>query len=518
MNKTFFKKMSGILAAMMIIAMLTPVIALGSGLAGLKLDTDGKSVTGQVYFDGDVGKDVYGTGKPVSLDVYYDGKKVSALSATYATYLNDKYYYNVSKVLDSTYSWIELRYQDTVLGSVYRADTPGGPGGSGGGGGISTDIIDSNGKADATKLADLLKSNVNAQLKIVSDFVLLPASALLNGETLKVYNDDASFTLPLKALKLEELAKSMGVELKDLWIRVELKKVTGDGLVALQDAAKAQGKTLRSNAINFKLSAEANGQTTAITSFGTSYAQRTITLSDGTTITPATTTGALYDESNKSFSFVPSTFDAKEVTMQSTGASIYVAVESSVSFTDIANHWGKSYIQLLASKLVVDGYEDGTFGPERNVTRAEFAALLTRALGLKAAVSDTTYFTDVTAGQWYAGIVSAAAQTGIVDGYEDGTFRPNAPIAREELAAMVVRALDFAGKEVTVSAGEVQSYLAKFTDAGAIVWGQKELAAAVKSGLVDGVTDTTLVPRANATRAQASALLARFLGNAGFIN
>ncbi|SHE13525.1 Endo-1,4-beta-xylanase A precursor [Chlamydia abortus] len=521
------KKMSGLLATLMIVSILTPLLAFASGFGTITYKSD--NVTGEMFLDGDVAKAVYKNGEPITVNVYKNATDYYVIKAAYSHSEGDKIYYTLDhNVADSTYNPIKFKFfhkdlNNGVLEShwISRQGTGGNPGGGGGGGGWGGPIggiVDFNGKADAYRLADLLKENKNASLEIQGDFVLLPASALVEGETLTIYNENTSFTLPIKALKLEDLAKEMGVELEDLWIRVEMKEVKDDALKAIEDAVKALNAKLIATPYDFKVTAEAGDKTKAITSFGNTYTNSSINFEGSADASKST---GVVSNSNK-LAFAPSVFskdgDNSKVTIKRNGTGVYAAIETDISFNDVASHWAKSYVDLLSHKLIVDGYEDGSFGPERNITRAEFAAIVVRSLGLSANASSSSTFSDVQSGDWYAGVVSAAVQSGLVDGYEDGTFRPNAQINREELAAMVVRALAYAGKDVKVSSTEQDALLAKFADADSIVWGQAELAAAVKAGIVDGMTDTTIAPRNDATRAQAAAMLNRLLNNAGFIN
>ncbi|MFD0869528.1 S-layer homology domain-containing protein [Paenibacillus residui] len=517
------KKMSGLLATLMIVSILTPLLAFASGFGAITYKANG-NVTGSVYFDGELGEALKGESS-VILAVYDEkGNKIKDIIANKDTSKNvtDVVYFNIDgTITDVTYKKVKFQYNDVVSDWVYRETSGGNPGGSypgGGFGGPIGSIVDFNGKADAYRLADLLKENKNASLEIQGDFVLLPASALVEGETLTIYNENTSFTLPIKALKLEDLAKEMGVELEDLWIRVEMKEVKDDALKAIEDAVKALNAKLIATPYDFKVTAEAGDKTKAITSFGNTYTNSSINFEGSADASKST---GVVSNSNK-LAFAPSVFskdgDNSKVTIKRNGTGVYAAIETDISFNDVASHWAKSYVDLLSHKLIVDGYEDGSFGPERNITRAEFAAIVVRSLGLSANASSSSTFSDVQSGDWYAGVVSAAVQSGLVDGYEDGTFRPNAQINREELAAMVVRALAYAGKDVKVSSTEQDALLAKFADADSIVWGQAELAAAVKAGIVDGMTDTTIAPRNDATRAQAAAMLNRLLNNAGFIN
>uniref|UniRef100_UPI0018F530A2 S-layer homology domain-containing protein n=1 Tax=Paenibacillus alkalitolerans TaxID=2799335 RepID=UPI0018F530A2 len=194
--------------------------------------------------------------------------------------------------------------------------------------------------------------------------------------------------------------------------------------------------------------------------------------------------------------------------------SIYTVVELDKSFSDVTGTWSEKYVESMANKLIVEGYETGLFQPNKAITRAEFAALVVRALGLSNKTA-TSNFSDVAAGAWYANAVAVAAEAGIIKGYaEDNTFRPNAEISRKELAAMVVRASEYAGTKLAADT----SALAAFKDAGKLGWAEAEVSAAVKAGIVNGLNASVLAPNGTATRAEAATMLQRFLANAKFIN
>ncbi|MNI20412.1 Endo-1,4-beta-xylanase A precursor [compost metagenome] len=172
----------------------------------------------------------------------------------------------------------------------------------------------------------------------------------------------------------------------------------------------------------------------------------------------------------------------------------------------------------MANKLVIDGVTDTSFQPDRSITRAEFAALVVRSLGIKPEATGSTSFKDISSTDWYANIVAAAANAKIIDGYEDGTFKPNASISREELAAMVVRAMKYAGLHTELSSTLQASLLSRFTDANQINWAQQEVAVAIDAGVINGITDLTIGPKQSATRAESATMLKRFLTKAAFIN
>ena len=107
--------------------------------------------------------------------------------------------------------------------------------------------------------------------------------------------------------------------------------------------------------------------------------------------------------------------------------------------------------------------------------------------------------------EWYATAVSWAANVGVVNGYEDNTFRPNQPITREQLAAILMNYAAYKGEDVSARAD-----LSAYTDQPS-TWATDTMSWAVAEGLISGVTNDELRPQGNATRAQVAAILQRFL-------
>jgi len=114
-------------------------------------------------------------------------------------------------------------------------------------------------------------------------------------------------------------------------------------------------------------------------------------------------------------------------------------------FTDIESHWARDSVQKLVEKGIVKGYDDYRFEPNATLTRAEAAVFIARAYNLKPSGSVGT-FPDVPANHWAKDAVSAAAARGIVRGYPDGTFRPNDPVTRAEMTVMAALASGTIGK------------------------------------------------------------------------
>lgn len=183
--------------------------------------------------------------------------------------------------------------------------------------------------------------------------------------------------------------------------------------------------------------------------------------------------------------------------------------------TDMKGHWAESFVLEAVEKEIVTGYEDGTFRPERPVTRAEFAAMLTRALGLQGDQGGQAAQTDFADANripaWAAASIAAMAEAGIIQGYDDGTFRADRLIARAEMTAMLARA---AGLKTELESEQEQEPLPlpAFADRGQIPnWARASVAAAVGAGIVRGKTGNRFAPADIATRAEAVAAMMNLL-------
>ncbi|MCL2838841.1 MAG: S-layer homology domain-containing protein [Oscillospiraceae bacterium] len=178
-------------------------------------------------------------------------------------------------------------------------------------------------------------------------------------------------------------------------------------------------------------------------------------------------------------------------------------------FTDINGHWARNEILAMHARGVVNGTGGGLFQPDNNITRAEFAAILVRALGLPQNYNGNSgeIFNDVAASDWFADVVAVAFNAGLVAGFDDGNFRPNSIITRQEMAVMLMRAWEVSGFETVNSAD-----LSMFADASEIAdWAAPAVATAVGAGLMTGVGSNEFSPQTHATRAQATVVISRLL-------
>lgn len=174
-----------------------------------------------------------------------------------------------------------------------------------------------------------------------------------------------------------------------------------------------------------------------------------------------------------------------------------------ITFSDIAEHWAEVYIKQAVSDGIVTGYPGGTFRPNRTVTRAEFAVMLINALKLQGEGAALTFIDTANIGSWARKAVAQAVQAGIISGYEDGSFRPDAEITRVEMVMMLANASGLS-REVNVVTG--------FADDKEIpAWAKGAVAVVKKRGLVEGKGSNEFDPHGKATRAEAVTVLIRML-------
>ena len=181
----------------------------------------------------------------------------------------------------------------------------------------------------------------------------------------------------------------------------------------------------------------------------------------------------------------------------------HATVPVSEIFIGIApDAWYKDAVQYAYDNGLMTGTSATEFAPEATTTRAMIVSILARLEGVERA--EAAGFADVN-DEWYATAVNWAANVGVVNGYEDNTFRPNQPITREQLAAILMNYANYKGQDVSNRAD-----LTSYTDQPS-AWANEAMQWAVAEGLISGVTNDELQPQASATRAQVAAILQRFL-------
>lgn len=188
----------------------------------------------------------------------------------------------------------------------------------------------------------------------------------------------------------------------------------------------------------------------------------------------------------------------------------YVEPGPSTSVADIFDDiqpgaWYEDAVQFAYDEGIMTGTSKTTFEPNTTTTRGMIVSILHRLEGNPVVTEEA--FSDVSADDWYGKAVAWASSEGIVGGYGDGTFQPNKAITREEMASILYRYAQYKDQDVSARVD-----LTKYTDADQVgAWAEEVMQWANAEGLINGMTEDTLVPQGNATRAQVAAMFQRYL-------
>lgn len=174
-----------------------------------------------------------------------------------------------------------------------------------------------------------------------------------------------------------------------------------------------------------------------------------------------------------------------------------------LNFKDMKYHWAREDVEYMAGLNLVSGKETGVFAPEDNISRAEFAVLVTRVMGLEQTAYENSFY-DIVSDDWYSGYVQTVKSNNFMNGY-DGLFRPEAAISREEIAKVIVEAYN------SKTGGKLEKGGALyFNDLSDIsYWAYDYIVEAVNLGFVNGVSEEIFAPQNIATRAEAAVMLRR---------
>lgn len=175
---------------------------------------------------------------------------------------------------------------------------------------------------------------------------------------------------------------------------------------------------------------------------------------------------------------------------------------------DTRGHWAESYVGELVGRSIIGGFPDGTFKPDANITRAQFAAIAVKALGLPAAAGPAD-FKDVSPKYWAANAIAAVSQAGLVTGFPDGTFKPEDKITRAQALVILAKALP----QTIAQSGVLNPY----TDSSSVpAWSLPSVSKAAQAGIIVSYPDPAQIkPNSFATRADVAALTYQALTSLG---
>lgn len=360
------------------------------------------------------------------------------------------------------------------------------------------------GKANENQPVDLRfsESYSNAQLIIANQALHMLAT---NGNSLLLTTSGLQFMLSNHELK-QMLTKNY-----DSYV-IGIEKTSGELLTHAQEQARNGAYQLIGVPITFKLFAQSEGvNTRQLEELGT------IVLSS--TSSNPIPTAVLKFLSNGEPSPILATMmiddQSYQIQVSQYGSGTYTIIHKQPAFTDISG-WSVTAIDQLASMLILNGVNETTFEPTRAITRAEFASLISKALGL-VKTSGSMMYTDIAVEAWYSDAIATVAELGFMNGYPDGSFRPAQQITREEAIVIVARVFGYLGSSNTLSASDVESILSGYSDQAQISsWSREHIALAVAEGIIMG-DNGKLSVKDQITREQIAVIIVRLLERAEMI-
>ncbi len=335
---------------------------------------------------------------------------------------------------------------------------------------------------------------------------------------IEITTTNAGYVLDAAQIDLVAISDKLGKPsaMQDVKIRIEIAAPTSEMMKIVESAAVKHAFELVGSPVSFTIKAEYAGSIVDVSKFNR-YVERSIALPDGVDHNRITT--GVVIEADGSVRHVPTKVITREskyfAVINSLTNSTYAVIWHPIEFQDVANHWAKNAVNNMGSRMVIDGVGDGKFNPDRDITRAEFTAILVRGLGLKLD-NGTSTFSDVNAEAWYSSAINTAYAYKLINGFEDGTFRPNDKITREQATVIIAKAMEITGLKQPITS--IEESLRPFTDRiEASEWAKNSIADSLQAGLITGRSSTVLAPKALITRAEVAVIIERLLQKSDLI-
>jgi len=344
-----------------------------------------------------------------------------------------------------------------------------------------------------------------------------------NNFKLNVHINNISYILPASEVNISDIAQSLNSEsnLKDIEINVRVESITSSMNAGIAQNAKTGSYELVIPAVNFEITAtsKTTGKSVSINHFA-QYVAREFEIPAG--IDPnKITTGVVVDLDGKvrheptKITMVNGKYYAK---INSLTNSPYTVVWHPLEFKDIKENWAEKAINDMGSRMVIEGVGDGNYEPDRDITRAEFAAIIVKALGIKSGLGENK-FSDVTSTAWYCDYVKTASEYKIIEGYGKGKFGPMDNISREQAMTMISNAMKTTGLKINLNDSEISKLFASFDMQGsAAKWAAKHIAVCIKSGVVSKNDGKMNAIKGNVTHAEVAVIVRNLLQKSELIN
>ncbi|SCW70755.1 S-layer homology domain-containing protein, partial [Paenibacillus tianmuensis] len=379
-------------------------------------------------------------------------------------------------------------------------------------------------QVDASKLNDLLSQGNGQKLVIripegdarVDGLTGTTVKRLVDtGSSLEISSPLGIYRVPGNQLDLNAIAKQWNnAALGDIAVHVDIKRASAVQIETARSKATAEGYQLLVDPVNLDLTFTREGRTVRAGQLN-GYAAKYIALPEGVDPNRITTGVIVYPDGTvfhvpTVVTKIDNRYFAMINDLRSHGT--YSVIWNPQDFDDVRNHWAKAEVNNIAARLDLEGTGNNTWSPDRNVSRSEFAAIVVSGLGLLRQDVPQSTFHDVLSSAWHHSAVTIANEFGIVLGYEDGSFRADQQITREQGIAMIARAYRVINSQKDINSSELDARLSAFGDAKNVSsWAKEAVAMMVAAGIVEGKDGQLLKPQDSMTRAETAALIQRLL-------
>ena len=396
--------------------------------------------------------------------------------------------------------------------------------------------VEVNNKVIEGKIEEAIKKNPEGTGNIiqipVADTISEIAKVELTGDIVKklekntfdvsIKRNNVEYLIPAEEFTISSVADKLGISeasLQEIKIEVKITKLGENVIASYNKVAEKNGAELVFPPVEFEIVAKttkADGTTDKleINKFS-NYVERFMEIPAG--VNPSKITTGIVFNQDGTYSHVPTEVFQKDVKwfakLNSLTNSNYSVIWNPVTVAAVENHWSKEAVNDMASRLII--FNPEKFDPNKAITRADFAEYIVRALGLYR--EGSTYvnkFKDVkSTGDRTLGIL-IASEYGIVTGYPDGSFRPEALITREEAMVMYQKAMKIT-KLVGADTNRYQSYK-DFKLVGN--WATAYVKEVISAHVFNGTTANTISPKSKLTYGEAAQAIKNLLVESKLIN
>jgi hypothetical protein len=403
-------------------------------------------------------------------------------------------------------------------------------------GGQSVTVVTVNNQIIESKIDEAIRNNPTGEGNVfqvpVADRTAEAVRVQLTGDIIQkladnsfevsILKDNVEYRIPAEEFSIGKVAADLGVSpnnLRDITVEVRITQLDQAVVDKYNEMAQANGAQLIFPPVSFEVVARvtnADGTTSEVEiSRFSNYVERVMEIPPG--VDPSKITTGIVFNPDGTYSHVPTEVFQQDgkwyARISSLTNSSYSVIWNPIRVASVENHWSRDTVNDMASRLVIFNYD--TFAPDKPITRADFAEYIVRALGLyRTTPFRSTGFSDVSAGNARAAGIVLANQAGIVSGYPDGTFKPNALITRQEAMSMYRRAM-----VITKLRGAEPGRYQSFNDYDQVSdWARESVKETLSARVFNGTTATTISPKSNLTYAEAAAAIKNLLVKSKLIN